>query len=310
MEVLFARSEHGGHKVVPVLTTSQKVRGLEVWWPEGPVKYGTNRQALIALVNRTPSPGPGLRDPKTTFDRYFRRGKYQRDTFPELDTLSIFRHDERLALPLPPAHSALNRRASELAVLPPRNLGIDLEKRGHEVRKLFYAGFARRVAARGYDPEDVLQELYKALLIRNAGKCPWDPQKSSFGHYVHMVAGCIISNYNRKFGRLETHEVFGISNSKGEVIDVAEADAAHINPPQEDYAGYNKARSEILGLVLMEAPNRGIPQKLAQEVFLLVSDGAKLRDLRKDLSEPPSQLQEALKLVQDIARLWRTSAAF
>ncbi len=315
MEVLFARSEHGGHKVVPVkLTPHQKVRGLEVWWPEGPVKYTTNRQALIAIVNKTPAPGPGLRDPKTTFDRYFRRGKYQRETYPEMDVLSIFRPDETLALP--PVQIPLSREASDLAILPnpqnapKRNLGIDLERRGHEVRKLFYAGFARRVAARGYDPEDVLQELYKALLIRNRGKCPWDPQKSSFGHYVHMVAGCIISNYNRKFGRLEAHEVFGISNAKGEVIDVAEADAAHVSPLQEDYTGYNKARNEILGLVLMEAPNRGIPQKLAQEVFLLAADGAKIRDLKKDLSEPLAQVQEALRLVQDIARLWRTSAAF
>lgn len=294
MEVLFARSEHGGHKVVPIAQApSQRVRGLEVWWPGGPIKYPSNRQALIAIVNQVPIPAAGLKDPKTTFERYFRRGKYARETYPEEDTLSLFRPKEVVL---------------EVPAVVPRKLGIPLEERGHEVRKLFYAGFARRVAARGYDPEDVLQELYKALLIRNRGKCPWDPQKSSFGHYVHMVAGCIISNYNRKFGRLEAHEVFGVPNAKGEVIDVAKADLARVAPKQEAYVSQEKARKELLGLVLMEAPNRGVSQKLAQEVFHLVCDNAKMRDLKKDLPEAQGHLQEALRLVQDVARLWRASS--
>lgn len=293
MEFLFARSEHGGHKVVPVtLSPAQRVRGLEVWWPGGPIKYSTNRQALIAIVNQTPNPGPNAKDPKTTFDRYFRRGKYHRGTFPEEDTLSLFRPSKVVEAPVPVK----------------ANLGIDLDARGHEVRKLFYAGFARRVAARGYDPEDVLQELYKALLIRNRGKCPWDPKKSSFGHYVHMVAGCIISNYNRKFGRLEAFEVFGVSNAKGEVIDVAKADLAREAPKQETTVSHNKAKRELLGLVLLEAPKRGIPQNLAQEVFHLVCDNSKMRDLKKELPESQNRLQEAVKLVQDVARLWRVSS--
>lgn len=79
--------------------------------------------------------------------------------------------------------------------------GIDLAKRGIEVRKLFFAGFGRRVLQAGYDPEDVLQEVYQGILVRNQGKCPWDPAKSSFGHYVHMVASCVVSNYGRKHKR-------------------------------------------------------------------------------------------------------------
>ncbi len=306
MEVLFARSEHGGHKVVPLLTTTSKIRGLEVWWPDGPRTYSSNRQALIALVNKSPVLIPGLKDPKTSFDRYFRRGKYLREDVPELDILTLFRPDESLAL-LPSSKVSLQETSEELAILSPKKvLGIDLGKRGHEVRKLFYAGFARKVARRGYDPEDVLQELYKALLIRNRGKCPWDPQKSSFGHYVHMVAGCIISNYVRRYGRLEKNETFGIQDPDGEVIDVAEADLSVIDAEQENLVSYKKTREEILGLVLMEAPNRGISQKVAEEVFDLVSGGSKTRDLKKELPYPPQQLAEAVKLVQDIARLWQS----
>ena len=79
--------------------------------------------------------------------------------------------------------------------------GIDLAKRGHEVRKLLYAGFGFRMARAGYDPEEVLQEVYRGILVRNQGKCPFDGQKSSFGHYVHMVISCVLSNYHRKMSK-------------------------------------------------------------------------------------------------------------
>jgi hypothetical protein len=46
-------------------------------------------------------------------------------------------------------------------------VGIDLGARGHEVRKLLFAGFAGKMLSRGYDPEEVLQEIYAGLLVRN-----------------------------------------------------------------------------------------------------------------------------------------------
>ena len=88
----------------------------------------------------------------------------------------------------------------------PDGLGIDLEKRGIEVRKLFYAAFARGLAKDGYDPEEALQEVYRGLLARNLGTCPFDVRKSSFGHYVHIVARCVLANYIRKEKRRSMHE--------------------------------------------------------------------------------------------------------
>jgi len=84
---------------------------------------------------------------------------------------------------------------------PPVAVGIDLAVRGIEVRKLLYAGFGLRMARAGYDPEEVLQEVYRGILVRNRGKCPFDVRKSSFGHYVHMVIECILSNYHRRESR-------------------------------------------------------------------------------------------------------------
>jgi hypothetical protein len=78
-------------------------------------------------------------------------------------------------------------------------LGIDLGMRGHEVRKLFYAGgFTGTLAKEGIDPEEFLQEVYRGILSRNLGTCPFDYKKSSFGHYVHIVIRCILSNYLRR----------------------------------------------------------------------------------------------------------------
>ncbi len=78
-------------------------------------------------------------------------------------------------------------------------LGIDLALRGHEVQKLFYSGgFTGTLLREGIDPEEFLQEVYRGLLARNRGRCPWDAKKSSFGHYVHIVIRCVLSNHLRR----------------------------------------------------------------------------------------------------------------
>ena len=78
-------------------------------------------------------------------------------------------------------------------------LGIDLALRGNEVRKLFYAGgFTGVLLREGIDPDEFLQEVYRGILARNKGTCPWDVKKSSFGHYVHIIIRCVLSNYLRR----------------------------------------------------------------------------------------------------------------
>lgn len=102
-------------------------------------------------------------------------------------------------------------------------LGIDLAARGHEVRKLMWAGYRDKILRAGYDPEDVLQEVYRGLIARNNGKCPWDVRKSSFGHYVHMVIGCVLINYHRKQQQVRGGgaEVSGLKGADGVYVDAA-----------------------------------------------------------------------------------------
>ena len=74
----------------------------------------------------------------------------------------------------------------------------DARTKADEVRKLLWSGFAGKMLSQGYDPDDVLQEVYRGILVRDKGKCPWDARKSTFGHYVHMIVGCVTTNYHRK----------------------------------------------------------------------------------------------------------------
>jgi len=114
----------------------------------------------------------------------------------------------RAAPPKPKSTSLTVAPSAELPGEP--KLGIDLNLRGHEVRKLLFAGFGARIARSGYDPEDVLQEVYRGILARNVGKCPFDVRKSSFGHYVHMVCECILNNYHRRETRRREVEQVGM----------------------------------------------------------------------------------------------------
>lgn len=183
-QILYSRYEDGS---VPVRFLPD---GWEVLTPDGKpeAKYTTVVGLLSALTGHPTGRHWSL-------ERYFRLGTVHGAPTPmaEGDVFALF--------PSP-----------ELS-LPTRKLGIDLQKRAHEVRKLLYAGFGRKMHSAGYDPEDVLQEVYKGLMVRNEGKCPWDPSKSSFGHYVHMVCGCILSNYHRKQARTREVEQVGLPSA-------------------------------------------------------------------------------------------------
>lgn len=175
--------------------------------PDGTYKVGNrpfrSKKKLLHFVTGTTN---------WSWDRYFNLGKYQKvsrdqpwffDYFSspkeETPTKQVYRFPKKVD-----------------------NDPLELNRRYKEIAKLLYAGFGKRIIACGYDMEDVLQEVYKGLIIRQKGKCPYTPGKSSFGHYVHMVCGCIISNYHRKQVKTRQREQIGISGMTT-VTDVAHA---------------------------------------------------------------------------------------
>ncbi len=193
-QVLFSRYEDGLVRPVRVLADGAG------WQVEGLGTFNTNKDLLAALTGhpegRHWSPERYFRlEPSQTKTRG--RGRPRRPKpVSYLAEANVF---EVLTLPV----------VTPTIIVKPK-LGIDLAKRGHEVRKLLFAGFGRRMFLSGYDPEDVLQEVYKGILVRNQGKCPYDPRKSSFGHYVHMIIACVLSNYHRKQHRIIEMEQLGL----------------------------------------------------------------------------------------------------
>jgi hypothetical protein len=94
--------------------------------------------------------------------------------------------------------------------------GIDLNKHADDVKRLFYSQFGAKVIKLGFDPEDVLQEIYKGILIRNEGS-PFNPAKAKFSTYVVMVCRCVVSNYITKHQK--TKQEVQISSDKLLVVE-------------------------------------------------------------------------------------------
>jgi len=193
-----------------------------------------------------------------------------------------------------------------------RKLGVDLAARGHEVAKLLYAGFGRRIHAAGYDPEDVLQEVYKGILTRNRGKCPWDSRKSSFGHYVYMVCGCILSNYHRKASRRRSREQVGLPtyvNGEWKVGDAAESALA--DQVGADKLGFeleqveiSEAAADLLEHIARSPRAESREAQLACEILPLKSAGFSRTEIAHFIGVSPSMVSRGLAFLRDRARDW------
>ena len=222
---LYARSEHGAVPVLPLPGGGYSIPTTPLVTLSRPAlagsKYPTGWALLTALTGRT---NHGL-----TVQRYFRFDP-SAPLHPCPSVLDVI-NEVRDTLAVVP-HVAVPKENPPLTVQAPPGtdeLGIDLHKRGHEVRKLLFAGFGQRILRKGYDPEEVLQDVFRGILARNRGKCPFDKKKSSFGHYTFMVAECVLNNFARKETRRREVEQSGMhtvgdeGGDGGGIVDVAVA---------------------------------------------------------------------------------------
>lgn len=248
-----------------------------------PVVFSSARQLLKVLTGH-----PQGRN--WTFNRYFRVGRYAPPVVgtPVLTTLELF--------------------SPNVLIIPSTACGIDLGKRGHEVAKLLFAGFGHKIRSAGYDPDDVLQEVYRGILIRNKGSCPWDPIKSSFGHYVHMLCGCILSNYHRKHRRTGIMEHTGIcgfeDGYKGDV-DVASEDARL--PFQEGIGALEELLVSDLDGVL-KVQRQTSDTLLARRVLPLVREGYGRQEIAQMIGAPKAAVSRALSILRGALKVWSTLA--
>jgi DNA-directed RNA polymerase specialized sigma24 family protein len=76
-------------------------------------------------------------------------------------------------------------------------LGIDVVAKENDIKKIVHKFFS----VKDVEMEELLQEVYLAIIHKNTTKSACDSRKSSFGHYVYMIANnvCIgFVNRNKK----------------------------------------------------------------------------------------------------------------
>ena len=71
--------------------------------------------------------------------------------------------------------------------------GVDLAKRAGEVRRLVLAKYP----GNSIDPDDIVQETLLTIHRRNSLPSAYDPSKSGFAHYVHIVAANVLGHMSK-----------------------------------------------------------------------------------------------------------------
>lgn len=125
-----------------------------------------------------------------------------------------------------------------------KTLGIDVGKHKEDIKNLFYKRQGQKLTKTGVDTEEVLQEVYKGLLIRNRGSCPFDPEKSAMSTYIVMVVDCITMNYMNKFNRTSDRFLVGVED------DVASSYNASYEEDPSDAIFLQEIRASFSGVLL------------------------------------------------------------
>jgi len=78
-------------------------------------------------------------------------------------------------------------------------VGVDLKEKRNDVIKIVHKFFK----VEGVSMEDLLQEVFVAIAHKNHTPSAHNPKKSSFGHYVYMVANNVCINLVHKSKRYD-----------------------------------------------------------------------------------------------------------
>jgi hypothetical protein len=273
-ENYFLRYEHGSHRVlvntVGDYGSGRVRREITVQYPSGERSFKSFREMLKGVVGKATS--------GVTFDRYFRTERV-RDTFVEWGEILV---DNK-----PPISTK-------------ENTGIDLSAKHKDIERLMYSGYGKVIHYNGYDPEDVLQEIYRGILARNNGKCPFDESKSSFGHYVHMVIGCILNNYHRKRNKWKENEC----RAKGYDSDgnFAEQDGSEIAMVEDSYCddvSYDRAKKELV--LVAEDSVSGDMVSYVRPILELLSLGHTQTYIGEHLGLSRAKVNKVVKILRECA---------
>lgn len=131
-------------------------------------------------------------------------------------------------------------------MMPSVPLGIDVVAKKLDITKIVHKFF--RVA--DVPMEELLQEVFVAIIHKNYTRSAHNPNKSSFGHYVYMVANNVCVNLVHKKRRYDRERdsidaPVGPEDSRS-ILDVVEDIAAR--PEKDDFADHMEEVEHALRL--------------------------------------------------------------
>lgn len=280
---LYTRYEHGNHPVDvhEELHNGHTRRSFDLHLPDGNrIEFGSTASLLRHIYNGHHNNVP--------FTRYFRI---------ESPRIVVADVSDVLAY----------ARPSVVDVV----LGIDLARRGVEVRKILFARFGSKIASMGYEADDVLSEVYRKLVVSNQGRHPFDPRKAGFGHYVYMVCQSALMNFRKKEERRRRKVQTGIAvfeDNRRVILDVGEAADSHhrivttgrlVLDPEQEISGEQAVTS------LCQRIGSSTPiHKLACQCVLLYHQGYSKREMARTLGVSSKKVGEAVTIVKDTATAW------
>jgi len=160
----------------------------------------------------------------------------------------------------------------------------------------------------------VLQEVYKGLLVRNQGKCPFDPTKGSFGHYVTMVCQCVFTNYHVREQRRRRQERLGavvLQGDEWESTDAAvKAMAAPHEAPEWESLQVRECMNDLVAFIMDHEESYRRDFKLAQNAKLaplvlpMVLQGKKRGEIAAELGYGGPSIGRALAFLRRAAHEW------
>lgn len=260
---LFMRRKHGGHRV-KITSYADATKKYEAIIGRTKRLFESFRQLFLFVTQK---------EPTMTCDRYFRMGKYEKDLVARhpVTTLDIF-------------------------TAPPE--GIDLTLKYKDVTRIAYGRFKpqiRAIAKLGLPEEDILQEVYKGVLVRNLGKCPWDSDKGSFGSYVHMIIRGILHNLYAREMRRYKRERLGLSEHVEETL----ADNSLLSD--------TSIEDSILDLqtwISKRPDSHKVDAQLAGKILPLVFLGLRRGEIAAELDVPGPKVTRALSYLRANSPTW------
>ena len=170
-------------------------------------------------------------------------------------------------------------KLSEMNIFNTPQLGIDVGDKSDDIRRLFFKKYAKVAVSLGEDPEDVLQEVYKGLLLRNRGKCPFDPRKAAFSTYVMMVCHCVTSNYFKKSSDTSKRKVY---------LD----DMEYVQPSDE---GSSRA---VMEEDVHISKLREVFSKELRAIFDMLLEGYSMTEISRSLELKPRELRKRVNKIR------------